>query len=169
VSRLKLKNSWPQSLRPDTLSRNPAALKTEILNEKRVFADATHRVELYNIGPNPHAVDLVIAYFPTVKALYEADALDLPVVGDPRPGGPNTVALMQKTSGLEIRGEDDYSSARTTGSCRRSEDGGFSCSVTLGQKCDLLMRTTSFSAIEHPLRRFGRRIRAYIRLEKFAN
>jgi glyoxylase-like metal-dependent hydrolase (beta-lactamase superfamily II) len=92
----------PRSLRPDTLSRNPAALKTEILNEKRVLADATHRVELYNISPNPHAADLVVAYFPTVKTLYEADALDLPVVGDPSPGGPTTVALMQELQALKL-------------------------------------------------------------------
>jgi glyoxylase-like metal-dependent hydrolase (beta-lactamase superfamily II) len=92
----------PRPLRPDTLSRNPAALKTEVLNEKQVFADATHRVELYNIGPNPHADDLVVAYFPTAKTLYEADALDLAGVGDPGPGAPTTLNLLQKIQALHL-------------------------------------------------------------------
>jgi hypothetical protein len=77
-------------------------LKTELFTGTRVFSDAAHRVELYNIGQNPHAADLVVAYVPSVKALYEADALDLPAVGDIGPGGPTTVDLMQKTDALKL-------------------------------------------------------------------
>ena len=92
----------PRLLRPDTLSKRPALLKAESFSDKRVFSDAGHRVELYNIGPNPHAAELVVAYLPSVKTLYEADALDLPTIGDLGPGGPTTVDLMQKIAALHL-------------------------------------------------------------------
>jgi hypothetical protein len=68
-----------------------------------VFSDANHRVELYNIGPNPHADDLVVAYIPSVKTLYEADALDLQPA-NVVPAAPTTIDLMHKIQafGLDV-------------------------------------------------------------------
>jgi hypothetical protein len=52
-------------------------LKIEpIENKKRVFQDDKHVVELYDIGPNPHANEMIVAYLPKEKILFEADMLN---------------------------------------------------------------------------------------------
>ena len=79
----------PYTLRPDTLALHSAPLKVETFTQKRVFKDGSHSVEIHNIGPNPHAADFVIAFIPSVKVLYEADALDL-FQGNLVPGRPES-------------------------------------------------------------------------------
>lgn len=67
-------------IRPDALARAPKAPAFEVLSSgKRVFDDGTHRVELYQIGPTPHVDEMIIAYLPKERVLFEADALDLDV------------------------------------------------------------------------------------------
>jgi glyoxylase-like metal-dependent hydrolase (beta-lactamase superfamily II) len=94
----------PHSLDPDTLSLHPAPLKIETFADRRVFSDTIHRVALYNIGPNPHADDLVVAYIPSVKTLYEADALDLQSANVVS-AAPTTIDLMHKIQafGLDVQ------------------------------------------------------------------
>ena len=65
------------TLAPDALSLNPQPLKIEFLEtEKRVFSDGTTTLEIYNTGANPHADDMLVAYLPKEKILYEADIFD---------------------------------------------------------------------------------------------
>jgi glyoxylase-like metal-dependent hydrolase (beta-lactamase superfamily II) len=45
-------------------------------NKKRVFQDDKHVVELYDIGPNPHAKEILVAYLPKEKILFQADLLN---------------------------------------------------------------------------------------------
>ena len=67
-------------LRPDPLTRKPRAASIEVLtSRKRVFTDGTRTVELHDIGPNPHAAQMIVAYLPKERILYEADMLDLDV------------------------------------------------------------------------------------------
>ncbi len=47
-----------------------------IENKKRVFQDDKHVVELYDIGPNPHANEILVAYLPKEKILFQADLLN---------------------------------------------------------------------------------------------
>ena len=47
-----------------------------IANKKRVFEDDKHRVEFYDIGPNPHANEILVAYLPKEKILFQADMLN---------------------------------------------------------------------------------------------
>jgi glyoxylase-like metal-dependent hydrolase (beta-lactamase superfamily II) len=88
-------------LRPDALALHPRDLHVERFNGKRVFADGSHRVELYNIGPTIEANDLVIAYVPAAKALYEADEFDIST-GELPPAGPATIELAQKIDSLHL-------------------------------------------------------------------
>jgi hypothetical protein len=44
-------------------------------NKKRVFQDDKHVVEFYDIGPNPHANEILVAYLPKQKILFQADML----------------------------------------------------------------------------------------------
>jgi len=70
-------------LNPDTLSRTPQPLRIEtITNGKRVLTDGKRIVELYDIGVGPHAEQMLVAYIPTLKAVYQGDLLNRPSNGD---------------------------------------------------------------------------------------
>lgn len=74
------------------LPRLPAQKLTieTIENKKRVFQDDKHVVEIYDIGPNPHATEILVAYFPKEKILFQADLLN------PAPNG--TIPIAQDTT-----------------------------------------------------------------------
>jgi glyoxylase-like metal-dependent hydrolase (beta-lactamase superfamily II) len=63
-------------MRPDMLSRQPRPPAIETFTGKRVFEDGEHRVELYEFS-SPHCGEIIVAYLPKEKLLFEADMLDL--------------------------------------------------------------------------------------------
>lgn len=68
---------------PDTLTRKPGEPKFEPLqNGKRVLTDGTTTVEIYDIGKGPHAEEMLVAYFPDQKFIYQGDLLNRPSNGD---------------------------------------------------------------------------------------
>ena len=68
---------------PDTLTRNPREAKFEPLqNGKRVLTDGTTTVELYDIGKGPHTDEMLVAYFPDQKMIFQGDLLNRPANGD---------------------------------------------------------------------------------------
>lgn len=70
----------------DALAKNPKPLKIETLQDhKRVISDGTQAVELYDIGPNPHAKEMVIAWLPKEKIVFQGDLFFEPF--DPGPLG----------------------------------------------------------------------------------
>ncbi|MGB9178570.1 MAG: MBL fold metallo-hydrolase [Pyrinomonadaceae bacterium] len=91
-------------MRPDALSKKPTAPVIETFQNKRVFDDGTHTVELYQIA-NPHAGEMIIAYLPKEKILFEADMLDIDTAeSGPSAAGEDTAdfaAWIQKM-GLQI-------------------------------------------------------------------
>ena len=64
------------SLLPKTAWSKRAMVIETVDNRKRVFEDDKHRVELYDIGPNPHAKEILVAYLPKEKILFQADMLN---------------------------------------------------------------------------------------------
>jgi hypothetical protein len=66
----------PSRLDPDRLSRNPRSPKIETITEPRTIRDAHHEVVIYNIGPNPHARDMLIAHLPAEKILWQSDMIN---------------------------------------------------------------------------------------------
>ena len=65
------------TIAPDTLAHNRQALKMEFIEKgKRVFTDGTTTVEIYDIGASPHTEEMLVAYLPKEKILYEADLFD---------------------------------------------------------------------------------------------
>jgi len=64
------------AMRPDALSRNPKTPVIETIADKRVFEDDAHQVELYRFA-SPHAGEIIVAYLPKQKVLFEADMLDI--------------------------------------------------------------------------------------------
>jgi glyoxylase-like metal-dependent hydrolase (beta-lactamase superfamily II) len=65
------------SLLPNSKSAGSHKLVIETIeNKKRVFQDDKHLVELYDIGPNPHANEIIVAYLPKEKILFQGDLLN---------------------------------------------------------------------------------------------
>ena len=53
------------------------SLKMKFVDTNRVaFTDGETTVELYDIGPGPHAAEMLVAYLPKQKIIYEADLFD---------------------------------------------------------------------------------------------
>jgi len=63
------------SLLPKTSGQRAMVIET-VQNKKRVFEDDKHRVEFYDIGPNPHANEILVAYLPKEKILFQGDMLN---------------------------------------------------------------------------------------------
>ena len=69
---------------PDSLTLNPQPLKFEAIKEgKRVLTDGTTTVELIDIGPGGHTDEMLVAYFPNEKMIFQGDLLNRPGNGDP--------------------------------------------------------------------------------------
>jgi glyoxylase-like metal-dependent hydrolase (beta-lactamase superfamily II) len=68
---------------PDSLTLNPQPLKIELVdNKKRVLTDGTVTVELIDIGSGPHAEEMLVAYLPNEKMLFQGDLINRPLNGD---------------------------------------------------------------------------------------
>jgi glyoxylase-like metal-dependent hydrolase (beta-lactamase superfamily II) len=92
-------------MRPDMLSRQPRTPVIETFTGKRVFDDGTHRVELYEFS-NPHCGEMIVAYLPKEKLLFEADMLDLDLPEDgTAAAGADTADLADKIQKLGLQVE----------------------------------------------------------------
>jgi glyoxylase-like metal-dependent hydrolase (beta-lactamase superfamily II) len=49
-----------------------------VQNQKRVFTDGKQTVEIIDIGPSPHANEMLIAYLPKEKLVFQGDLVNLP-------------------------------------------------------------------------------------------
>ena len=68
---------------PDSLTQNPQALRFEAIKEgKRVLTDGTTTVELIDIGPGGHTDEMLVAYLPGEKMVFQGDLLNRPANGD---------------------------------------------------------------------------------------
>jgi glyoxylase-like metal-dependent hydrolase (beta-lactamase superfamily II) len=83
----------PHTLDPDELAKNPKPATFVGVKDKYVITDGDQSIELYRLvddnypdHQNSHAPDMLIAYLPKIKTLYEADFFN---PGPPvRPGAP---------------------------------------------------------------------------------
>ena len=88
-------------------SRQKLTIET-VENKKRVFQDDKHVVELYDIGPNPHANEMLVVYLPREKILFQADMLNaaangtIPIAQDP------TISFSEKLQQLGLNVEKIY-------------------------------------------------------------
>jgi glyoxylase-like metal-dependent hydrolase (beta-lactamase superfamily II) len=93
------------TLQPDALTRNPRPLVLETLqNGKRVFTDGAQTVELHDIGSGPHMDEMIVAYLPNKKIIFQGDLLNRPEDGHIAPGNATTAhfAAWLKKSGLAV-------------------------------------------------------------------
>lgn len=88
----------PSALDPDRLHRAPRKPQFEVVEKTKTFRDAKHEVVVHNIGPAPHAQDMLIVWLPNERILYQAD-----LVNDGEyPDNEGTRHLMEKLRALGI-------------------------------------------------------------------
>jgi glyoxylase-like metal-dependent hydrolase (beta-lactamase superfamily II) len=92
----------PQS---DRLAKNPRAPQFAFIEKgRRVLKDATQTLELIDIGPNPHAKELVVAYLPKQRILFQGDLFFMPA--NDAPAGPpqaSTLSFARRLGELKLQ------------------------------------------------------------------
>jgi glyoxylase-like metal-dependent hydrolase (beta-lactamase superfamily II) len=88
----------------DRLAKNPRQPEFLFLERgKRVLTDGTRKLELLDVGPNPHAREMVVAYLPKERVVFQGDLFFLPA--NDAPTGPpqaTTVSFAQKLKDLKL-------------------------------------------------------------------
>ncbi|MCA1617956.1 MAG: MBL fold metallo-hydrolase [Acidobacteria bacterium] len=70
------------TLAPDDQTRAPRPAQFEFVRDrKRVFADGKQTLEVIDIGPSPHAEEMLVAYLPKEKLIFQGDLVNLPNSG----------------------------------------------------------------------------------------
>jgi glyoxylase-like metal-dependent hydrolase (beta-lactamase superfamily II) len=92
------------SLLPRSSGSRQLVIET-IQNKKRVFQDDKHLVELYDVGPNPHASEILVAYLPKEKILFQADLLNAAANGTFPIAQDATISFAEKVQqlGLDVQ------------------------------------------------------------------
>ena len=83
---------------------DPDSLKLQFVEDKYVFDDDSHRLEIIDIGPTPHAEHLLVAWLPEERILFEADHFPNPTNGQMAPAQPVTKSLAKaiEAKGLDV-------------------------------------------------------------------
>jgi glyoxylase-like metal-dependent hydrolase (beta-lactamase superfamily II) len=89
----------PFLLTPDRLARDPKEPKTELVPARLTITDDNHTAVIRNIGPTPHARDLLIVYLPKEKILYQADMIN---EGE-YPDNQGTREFREKIKGMDVK------------------------------------------------------------------
>ena len=89
--------------------------KVETVTDRRTFSDGTRSVVLYQIGPNPHVDEIMIAYVPALKLLFVADIYSYN--GQITPANDQALSLADKIEelGLDIEIVIPVHGEQTTG------------------------------------------------------
>lgn len=76
--------------------------KLEYIEDRMTLTDGDRTIELYNIGPTPHAENILIAYLPDQGIIFEADHFPQPQTGVIPPAVPATVAFAKALEKLNL-------------------------------------------------------------------
>jgi hypothetical protein len=66
----------------------------------KVIGEGKKKVELYNVGPNPHAEEIIVAYIPSIKSLFVADIYSYR--GAVNPANANQLAFAEKLEEMNL-------------------------------------------------------------------
>jgi glyoxylase-like metal-dependent hydrolase (beta-lactamase superfamily II) len=88
----------------DRLSKNPRKPQFLFVEKgKRVLSDGSQTLELIDIGPNPHAREMLIAYLPQQRVVFQGDMFFIPPNGAPQgPPQASTVSFAKRIKELRL-------------------------------------------------------------------
>ena len=70
------------TMNPDDQTRSPRKPVFEFVRDrKHVFTDGKQTVEVIDIGPSPHAEEMLVVYLPNEKLVFQGDLVNLPFSG----------------------------------------------------------------------------------------
>jgi glyoxylase-like metal-dependent hydrolase (beta-lactamase superfamily II) len=95
-----------RTLNPDALSRTPRPAVIETFTGRRVFTDGTRTLEVRDIGPGPHAQEILVAYVPGAGIVFQGDLLNAGGDGTSLVAGNSSTehfAQWLDRSGLDVR------------------------------------------------------------------
>lgn len=92
------------TMHPDALSVSPHVPVIEVISGSKIFDDGEHRAEVYDFGPIDHVDQMLVAYFPHQKLLFEADMWDVPSK-DLYVGGSDMAHMLKKIRELGLQVE----------------------------------------------------------------
>ena len=82
------------TIAPDDQTRSPRKPQFEFVRDKRrVFTDGKQTVEVIDIGPGPHAEEMLVAYLPKEKLVFQGDLVNLPSSGKYLPSTVNDTTV----------------------------------------------------------------------------
>jgi glyoxylase-like metal-dependent hydrolase (beta-lactamase superfamily II) len=83
--------SAPRTIDPDVLAKSPREPRIEpIEGKERVIEKGGHRVEIHDIGPSPHAGEMVVVWLPREGILFQGDLLNAGSDGSLQPANDTT-------------------------------------------------------------------------------
>jgi glyoxylase-like metal-dependent hydrolase (beta-lactamase superfamily II) len=71
--------------RDDQTQKKKPALFEFVQNKKMTITDGDQTLEILDIGPSPHAEEMLIAYLPKAKLVFQGDLVNLPNSGKYQP------------------------------------------------------------------------------------
>lgn len=95
-----------------TFRENEAVVRTaagdenanlEFVEDRMTLTDGNKIIELYNIGPTPHAENILVAYLPEEGIIFEADHFPQPANGVIPPAVPATIAFAEALDRLDLK------------------------------------------------------------------
>lgn len=76
--------------------------KFKFVTQNMTIGSGERTVELYNMGPTPHAENILLAYVPDAGLVFEADHFPLPLNGTIPPAAPATKAFAEALGKLDL-------------------------------------------------------------------
>jgi glyoxylase-like metal-dependent hydrolase (beta-lactamase superfamily II) len=89
---------------------------------RRVFESGGVKIELINIGPGPHAEDMLIAWLPDQRIVFQGDLWNRPADGAVLPANPTTVHFLERLKALQLQPETIAGVHGPTGTWEQLED-----------------------------------------------
>ncbi len=76
--------------------------RLKYVEDRMTLTDGDRTIELYNIGPTPHAENILIAYLPEQGIIFEADHFPQPANGVIPPAAPVTATFARRLDELDL-------------------------------------------------------------------
>lgn len=83
----------PRLVQPDPLSLAPRQVHYVLVKESYTLTDGDQTMNVYHMDALEHAADMLVAWFPKAKILFQADMFDPPRGGAPAPATPSANAM----------------------------------------------------------------------------
>ncbi len=94
-----------RTIAPDSLSAKPRKPVFEMVSKRRAFSDGERTVELVDVGPSPHADEIMVAYLPQERLVFQADLFGIAWGAPVPPTNPTAAHFAQRLQELGLEAD----------------------------------------------------------------